>query len=129
MGGSAAHRPQKGKSPMETTTNRKKVVEITRPVIVYGEHAAAGEQHELPVSLANELIGSGVARAVDDDDPPTTVRTDEVANREPRPLNADPVPARRSPAQQLTPKNERPGVQRPQPPRPGAAPASGPTRK
>jgi hypothetical protein len=109
------------------TPVKTKVVRITRPIIVYGEHADVDELHELPVHLANELIGSGVAEPEDPEEEPTTVRTDTPGHRDPTPASREPVPQRRdpnSPAQQPTPKQERPGVQRPQQRRPGQDPAA-----
>lgn len=134
--------------------SRMKVVRIIKPIIVYGEHAAVDELHELPTGLANELIGSGCAEAEYPEDAPTTVRTDEPGHRDPVAGSRDPLPLRRepnddagrrdpsddvgrrdtddrTPPQQLTPKSERPGVQRrPQSGsgRPSQAPA-GPTAR
>jgi hypothetical protein len=118
------------------TQVKTKVVRITRPIIVYGEHANAGELHELPFHLANELIGSGVAEAEDPEEAPGSVRVDEAGHRDPLPGSREPVPQRRepyddrTPPQQMTPKQERPGAQRPQQRRPAQDPAGpGPTRK
>lgn len=76
-------------------------VKITKPVIVNGKHAAAGDVHELPANEAQELIGAGTAEEHLEEGQETrhatTVRDDsQVQHRDPTMAqHADPVPHKR----------------------------------
>lgn len=61
-----------------------KRLRLTRSIVLNGDHAEIGSEHEVPNSLAARLVGAGSAEHVDGEDAPTTV------NRMAAPANADP---------------------------------------
>jgi hypothetical protein len=76
---------------------KTKVIEIVRPIRMYGKHAEAGELHEVPVHVAHDLIGSRVAKLADgEEDDNSTVRVDEATQRDPAASHRDPTTLRRA---------------------------------
>ncbi|MBZ5700260.1 MAG: hypothetical protein LAN84_00275 [Acidobacteriia bacterium] len=70
-----------------------KRLRLTRSIILAGEHAEAGEIHDVPRALAHRLIGEGsaVQHLEEGDEPEPAPAT---VNRMEHPGNADPPPQR-----------------------------------
>lgn len=69
-----------------------RTVQLTRSIILEGEHAEEGSEHEVPRALATRLVGEGSAIFTDDEETPSSV------NRMESPTNADPKSKQISPA-------------------------------
>jgi hypothetical protein len=76
----------------DATAKTHKGVRLTRSIVLNGEHAEKGSEHEVPNALAQRLVGEGSAEHVDPQDAPTSV------NRMAAPDNADPVTKQVAPA-------------------------------
>lgn len=61
-----------------------RTLQLTRSIILDGEHAEEGTEHEVARALASRLVGEGSAVYTDDEEAPASV------NRMESPTNADP---------------------------------------
>lgn len=71
---------------------------LTRSIVLGGEHAEEGSTHDVPRALAHRLIAEGSAvlhdSEVQDARPTTVTRMDTPTDRDPKPRQVAPAPAK-----------------------------------
>lgn len=72
-----------------------RTVRLTRSIILAGEHADEGSEHEVARALAHRLVGEGSAAFTDDEESPTSVnRMESPTSRDPESKQISGAPAK-----------------------------------